>query len=272
MKKRVGLALVVCLLLSVVMLGCGDKAETPVAPEETSLADIQEKGYFVVGLDDAFPPMGFREEGTNQIVGFDIDLATEVASRLGVEARFQPVVWETIIEELNGGMIDLIWNGLTITPARQEQIAFTQPYMEDKQLIVVRKDSDISSKEDLAGKIIGLQAGSSAYDAVEADAETFDSLEEIMQFGGNDEALMDLAAGRLDAVVVDEVVGRYYIAKRADDYTILEDNFGVEEFGVGLRQSDQSFIDAVQQALDGMKADGTSLIISQKWFGDNVIK
>jgi len=281
MKKKLAFLLLLCFSLGMALGGCSsnqsNKNDKNPAPQQEAAKDdsfqkIKDKGYFIVGLDDAFPPMGFREEGTNNIIGFDIDLATEAAKRMGVEVKFQPVVWDTIIEELNSGKIDVIWNGLTITEERKEKIAFTKPYIEDKQIIVVQNGSAIKGKSDLAGKKVGLQAGSSARKALEKDEATFKSLGEVVEFTSNDEALLDLKAGRLDAVVVDEVVGRYYIAKKPGDYAVLEDHFGLEEFGVGLRKNDQAFLAELQKVLDDMKADGTSAEISQKWFGENIIK
>lgn len=255
------------------MIGCGSSESDVSAPgEDTSWTDIQDQGYFVVGLDDAFPPMGFRELGTNDIIGFDIDLAKAVAERMGVGVEFQPVIWDTAIEELNGHKVDVIWNGLTITEDRKAKIAFTDAYVGDKQIIVIQKASDIETKADLADKIVGIQAGSSAIEAVQRDAATYESIAEMVEFGSNDEALLDLASGRLDAVVVDEVVGRYYIAQKPDDYKVIEDNFGEEEFGVGLRQTDTAFLAELQKALDEVKADGTATEISEKWFGEDITK
>ncbi|HZJ85449.1 MAG TPA: amino acid ABC transporter substrate-binding protein [Syntrophomonadaceae bacterium] len=269
MKRKIALILVLCLSLGVFMVGCGG-SDSDV--EDNSWIDIQDKGYFVVGLDDAFPPMGFRETGTNEIVGFDIDLAKEAAERLGVEVKFQPVVWESAIEELNGHKVDVIWNGLTITESRKKQFAFTAPYIEDKQLIVVQNGSQITNKADLEGKTVGIQAGSSAIEAVQKDAETYESIGEMVEFGGNDEALLDLAAGRLDAVVVDEVVGRYYMSKKPGEYDILTEHFGLEEFGVGLRLTDQAFLAELDKVLSEMKADGAAAEISNEWFGEDITK
>ncbi len=276
MKKKLALVLILCLSLSL-MFGCGGAADKEPAPDkdvaaDESLTKIEDKGKFIVGLDDAFPPMGYREEGTNEIIGFDIDMAKEVASHMGIEVEFQPVIWDTIIEELNGGNIDLIWNGMSITPERQKKIIFSEPYLDNAQIIVVQKGSAVKTKADLADKTIGLQGGSSAMDAVKADPATFDSFGELIEFASNDEALLDLAAGRLDAVVVDQIVGRYYIAKKADVYDVLEEDFGAEEFGVGFRKDDVAFRDKVQATLEEMKADGTSTKISEKWFGADIVK
>ncbi len=278
MKRKLAVILLLCFSLTMLVTGCSSQASkddsktTPAPAADKSWQEIKDQGYFTLGLDDAFPPMGFREEKTNEIVGFDIDLAKEAAKRMGVEVKFQPVIWDTVIEELNNGNIDVIWNGLSITPERQEKIAFTKAYIADKQIIVVKKDSKLSDKKALAGKKVGIQAASSAIAAVEKDAVTFKSLGELVQFDNNVDALLDLKSGRIDAVVVDEVVGRYYLAKHPDDYTVMKDNFGAEDFGVGLRKTDKTFLAELQKTLDAMKADGTSAKISEKWFGENIIK
>jgi len=272
LKRKLTLVLLLCFSAVLLLGGCGTGSENGGQAADDSWTKIKEQGYFTVGLDDAFPPMGFREEGTNEIVGFDIDLAKEAAKKMGVEVKFQPVVWDTVIETLNIGDIDVIWNGCTITPERLEQINFTKPYIGDRQIIVVQKGSSIATKKDLAGKVVGLQAGSSAKDAVEKDAATFESFGKLLEFTSNDEALLDLSTGRVDAVVVDEVVGRYYIAKKPDTYMVLTEHFGEEEFGVGVRKSDEAFLAELNKALDAMKADGTAAQISQKWFGEDIIK
>ncbi|MGB4373196.1 MAG: amino acid ABC transporter substrate-binding protein, partial [Halanaerobiales bacterium] len=176
---------------------------------DNSLDKIREKGKFVVGLDDTFAPMGFRDEEGN-LVGFDIDLARVTAERMGVEVEFKPVDWDGVILSLRSGMIDVIWNGLTITEERAKQINFTDPYMNNRQVIVVQMNSPIQTKADLAGKVVGLQMGSSSVNALYSDPELVQSLKDIRQYATNAEALMDLQIGRLDAVVVDEMHGRYY--------------------------------------------------------------
>ncbi|NLW92510.1 MAG: amino acid ABC transporter substrate-binding protein [Syntrophomonadaceae bacterium] len=276
MKRKLAVILVVCLALGLLIGGCSsDKAGTPNEPQTTndnSWNDIKEKGSFTLGLDDAFPPMGFRDE-KNNVVGFDIDLANEVAKRLGVKVEFQPIVWETKVEELNGGNIDVIWNGLSITEERKKQMLFSSPYISDRQIIVVTPDSAINGKADLAGKKIGIQADSSAIEAVMADETTYEAVKNnLLEFESNDLALRDLKGGGVQAVVVDEVVGRYYIGKHPGDYKILSDNFGVEDFGVGFRMTDKAFQEKMDQVLDEMKADGTAGKISVKWFGEDIIK
>ncbi|MGE5391251.1 MAG: amino acid ABC transporter substrate-binding protein [Deltaproteobacteria bacterium] len=275
MKKKVAVILAICLALGLLIGGCGSKAgtkEETKAPVDSSWTDIKEKGSITVGLDDAFPPMGFRDE-KNNIVGFDVDMAKEAAKRMGLKVEFQPIVWETKVEELNGGNIDVIWNGMTITDELKKQILFSTPYMSDHQIIVVTPDSAIKGKADLAGKEIGIQAGSSAIKAVESDKATYEVVKDnLREFESNDLALRDLKGGGVQAVVVDEVVGRYYISKHPGEYKILTDNFGTEDFGVGMRMTDKAFQAQLEKVLNQMKADGTAGKISKEWFGEDIIK
>jgi polar amino acid transport system substrate-binding protein len=270
MKKSTSL-LLVGLMASAFMVGCGKKEEpAPVAAPTPAPAPVVVKSI-VIGLDDHFPPMGFRDE-KNEIVGFDIDLAKEAAKRLGVEVTFKPIDWSAKEAELNGKRIDVLWNGLTITEERKANILFTKPYLENRQIIVVLDKSPVKAKAELKEKVVGVQDGSSAIDAVNRDAETAKSLKELKKFSDNVTALMDLSAGRLDAIVVDEIVGRYYVAKKPGEYRVLDENFGTEDFGVGTRKDDTELMGKIDKALDDMKADGTAATISTKWFGKDILK
>jgi len=266
MKKLTSL-LMLSLTAGVLLSGCGNKDSAPAAQSAAAPAMPTK---IVIGLDDNFPPMGFRNE-KNELVGFDISMAQEATRRMGIEAEFKPIDWSAKEAELNGKRVDMLWNGLTITEERKKNIAFTSPYMENHQIIVVPKSSTIKTKAELAAKVIGIQDGSSAIDAVQRDPIAA-SFKELKKFGDNVTALMDLSTGRLDAVVLDEVVGRYYTAKRPDDYAVLEDNFGTEEYGVGLRKDDSELLAGLQKALDEMKADGSAARISTEWFGKDIIK
>ena len=266
MKKLTSL-LMLSLTAGVLLSGCGNKDSAPAAQSAAAPAMPTK---IVIGLDDNFPPMGFRNE-KNELVGFDISMAQEATRRMGIEAEFKPIDWSAKEAELNGKRVDMLWNGLTITEERKKNIAFTSPYMENHQIIVVPKSSTIKTKAELATRVIGIQDGSSAIDAVQRDPIAA-SFKELKKFGDNVTALMDLSTGRLDAVVLDEVVGRYYTAKRPDDYAVLEDNFGTEEYGVGLRKDDSALLAGLQKALDEMKADGSAARISTEWFGKDIIK
>ena len=266
MKKLTSL-LMLSLTAGVLLSGCGNKDSAPAAQSAAAPAMPTK---IVIGLDDNFPPMGFRNE-KNELVGFDISMAQEATRRMGIEAEFKPIDWSAKEAELNGKRVDMLWNGLTITEERKKNIAFTSPYMENHQIIVVPKSSTIKTKAELAARVIGIQDGSSAIDAVQRDPIAA-SFKELKKFGDNVTALMDLSTGRLDAVVLDEVVGRYYTAKKPDDYAVLEDNFGTEEYGVGLRKDDSELLVGLQKALDEMKADGSAARISTEWFGKDILK
>lgn len=187
--------------------------ETKAPADDKSLEAIKSKGKFIVGLDDSYPPMGFRDE-KNEIVGFDIDLAKEVAKRMGVEVEFQPIDWDSKELELNAGKIDCIWNGMTITPDRVENMYFTKPYIANQQIIIVPASSGITTKAQLEGKIVGLQKGSSSLEALTSDP-IGEKVKDIVEYPDNVSAYMDLQAGRIDVFVVDSVVGRYVIAQNA---------------------------------------------------------
>jgi polar amino acid transport system substrate-binding protein len=263
MKNKFKL-LIVAMLSTVILTACGS---TPTA--DNSLNDIKEKKELIIGLDDNFPPMGFRDNN-GEIVGFDIDMAKEVGKRMGVKVTFKPVEWDGVILSLNNKDIDAIWNGLTITDKRKEQIAFSKVYLQNKQIIITSNNSNISKKSDLKGKTVGLQMGSSSESALAGDTELSSSLKDIKKYSNNTEALLDLNAKRIDAVIVDEVVGRYYVNKKPSDYKVLNENLGVEDYGVGIRKTDTSLTKEIDKLLEEMKTDGTSNTISKKWFGKDI--
>lgn len=179
---------------------------------DASLQYILDKGELILGLDETFPPMGYRD-ANGDIIGFDIDLATEVCSRLGVKLKLQPINWDSKEMELNGKTIDCIWNGMSITDERINGMNLSTPYIANKQIIIVKSDSGISTKADLAGKTVGAQQGSSAVDAISAEPDVKASFGSLNEYASNDEAFLDLKAGRIDVLVVDEVYGRYMISQ-----------------------------------------------------------
>ena len=264
-RRRLLLAMSAALVLA----ACTKSSDAP-APG-TDAGKAAAPTHMVIGLDDNFPPMGFRDE-KNQLVGFDIDFAREAASRMGIEVEFKPIDWNAKEAELIGKRVDALWNGLTITEKRKQNIAFTPPYMQNHQIIIVKRGSPIGNKTGLTGKVVGAQDGSSAVDAIEKDEATLKSMKTLKKYGDNVSVLLDLDAGRLDAAVLDEVVGRYYIAKKPDAYVVLDDNFGTEEYGVGLRKDDTALQQKLGAAIDAMKKDGKAGEISTRWFGKNIIQ
>ena len=224
---------------------------------------------FVLGLDDSFPPLGFRDS-ENKIVGYDIDLADEVCKRMGVQLVCQPIDWAAKEMELNTGKIDCIWNGFTMTEERVEAMSFTRPYLDNAQVVVVRSSSDIKTLADLKGKKVGVQAESSAVDAMNDTPDFTNSLKEVIEFKENITALNDLEIGQIDAVVMDQVVANYTIKTSGKDLVVLNDSLANEEYGIAFRKTQPELRDKVQSILDEMEADGTVAKISEKWFGTNL--
>lgn len=235
-----------------------------------AMVSCTQKTKLVVGLDENFPPMGFRDTDGN-LTGFDIEMAAEAGKRMGMEMEFQPIEWSAKELELSSERVDLLWNGFTITDKRKETILFTKPYLNNKQVIMVLDNSGIATKADLSGKIIGLQKESSAMDAVDADEATKKSFADIVEYEDNIMAFQDLKIGRINAVVIDEIVAKYYLANNETNIILLEEDFGDEEYGVGMRQKDTKLNKKLQDALDSMNADGTAAAISKKWFGEDIV-
>ncbi|MFR2457924.1 MAG: amino acid ABC transporter substrate-binding protein [Christensenellales bacterium] len=258
---------IVSLMLTVIMLLCSCVAFADVATDD-SYQKILDKGNLIMGLDDSFPPMGYRDEN-GDIVGFDVDVAREVCSRMGVELVLQPISWDAKVIELNSGNIDCIWNGFTITDELQEQLTFSEPYLANTQIIVVRNDSDAQTLSDLAGKSLGVQAGSSAVAALDANPDFRDSVT-VNEFKDNMTAMLDLENGGLDAVLVDVIVAGYYFSQHDCDLRQLDESLAAEEYGVGFRKDDLALVENVNRILNEMAEDGTLAEISTKWFDSDI--
>ena len=232
MKKLFAIAVVLTILVtSVFAQGASEAAG------DQSLEKIKAKGVFVLGLDDSFPPMGYRDEN-NEIVGFDIDLAKEVCKALGVELKCQPIDWAAKEQELATGQIDCIWNGFTKTEEREKSMTLSVAYVNNAQVIVVKSSSPINTIADLKGKVVGVQAGSSGEEAI-YDTEGFEeSVKEIVPFKDYLTALMDLEIGGVDAVVMDLLVANDNINRSGKDFRILDESLSAEEYVIGFRKGD----------------------------------
>lgn len=236
----------------------------------TTLADIKEKGELVIGLDDTFAPMGFRDaDGT--LVGFDIDLATAVCEKLGVIAKFQPIEWSAKEMELASGKIDCIWNGMSITPEREEGMSLSGAYLNNKIIVMTKEGVTVKDKADLANYNVGIQAGSSALETVQADDVWADIESNVSEYPTYDEVIMDINAGRLDCMIIDEVFGNYKNANLGGTLGTAGFDFGDDLYAVGFRKGDADLTAAVNEALASLAEDGTSAEISEKWFGKNIV-
>ena len=266
MKKL--LALCVLLVMSMGILGgcgsSGNEAAKPQAPKK-----------IVIGLDDNFPPMGFVDQD-NKIVGFDVDLAAEAAKRLKCEVEFKPIDWSSKEAELKSGRIDALWNGLEIMEKRKENMLFSEPYMDDRQMLfrAKGKNEDIKGEEGLKGKIVATQSGGgTAEDYLDNNQALQATFKEYKKYPDYIAAFMDLENGRIDAVFCDEIIGRYYMSKHPDKIEAVDKAIGpVSQFGIGFRKEDQARRDQVQKAMDDMRKDGTIAKIAEKWFGKDITK
>lgn len=261
--KRFLSAILLSLILCPLSLSCGSQDSD----------GIGYKKVYVIGLDEEYAPMGFRDD-TGEIVGFDVDLANEVARRLGIKFEFRPIEWSRKVEELNTRRIDLIWNGLDITPERQENILYSKPYLDNRQILLVKADSNFSihSPYDLAGKIVGTQAGSHSEIYVEHKDELKNSLKEFRTYGSFKTAFRDLESGAVDVLIVDEIVGRYEMSKVPEKFKALEVKIGSPtKIGIGFRMTDLTLRDDIQKVFNEMIKDGTAKEISEKWFQADLI-
>ena len=252
MKKFIA-ALLACASLVGVIAGCSASPDSK---------------KFVVGFDSEFPPMGFVDDQGNY-VGFDLDLAKEVANRLGMEYVAQPIAWDSKDQELESGNIDCIWNGFTIS-TREDKYTWTDAYMENDQVVVVRNGSDITSLADLAGAKVVVQKDSSGLAALEENATLTSTFAELVQVDTYLNAMMELESGSVDAIVMDEIVARYEIQTSGKDFVILDESVASETYGVGFLLGNTELRDKVQGALEEMAEDGTLAEISNRWFGSDV--
>lgn len=280
MKKKFVCAIMAAMM--VMLAGCGngsaeteakkatvqteDEQETAGQSKEAAMEETkEERTTLTVGFDAGFPPYGYMDDN-GDYVGFDLDLAQEVCNRNGWELIKQPIDWAAKDMELSSGTIDCIWNGFTIN-GREDAYTWSVPYVNNKQVIVVREDSGIQDQEGLAGKIVGVQQDSSALAALEEApgsdlAATFSSME---QYADYNTAFMDLEAGAIDALAVDIGVASYQIASRGEGYMILEDELASEQYGIGFLLGNETLKDAVEGTLMEMVEDGTFAEIVDKY-------
>ncbi len=250
MKKLVTILLTVA-LAATLLTGCGNDDKT-----------------FVVGFDAEFPPYGYQDDN-GEYVGFDLDLAAELCERNGWELVKQPINWDSKDMELDAETIDCIWNGFTMT-GRETEYTWTQAYIDNSQVFVVKADSGIATQADLAGKDVGVQADSSALAALENEeeggaaalAKTFGSL---TQYGDYNTGFMELESGVIDALAMDIGVAQYQIAERGDGYVMLEEKLATEQYAIGFKLGNTDLRDKVEKTLLEMAEDGTVLEIAKEY-------
>ena len=273
MKKRKGILGLLTLVGMAVMslAGCTQLASNPTVDNWDK---YQQQKSITVGFDNTFVPMGFEEKNGNY-AGFDIELAKYVSKKLGITVHFQPIDWDMKETELQNGTIDAIWNGYSATDERREKVAFTIPYMQNTQILVVKKTSGIHSVEDMTGKVLGAQNGSSGMLDFEEHPEVLKNRvkgEDADQYQSVNEAIIDLKNDRIDALLIDRVYADYYLTTEgiADEYDTIPSGFESESFAVGVRPADKKLLEALNEAFKELYQEGIFQQISKKWFGEDV--
>ena len=271
MKKKMVSILTAAFCASALLAGCGfaDTAKTSASSAGAASSSADGTTTFTVGFDAEYPPYGYMDDETGDYTGFDLELAQEVAKRLGLEYKAQPIAWDSKDMELESGNIDCIWNGFTMT-GREDDYTWTEPYMANQQVFVVANDSDINSQADLAGKIVEVQADSSAEAALKEAPELTATFKELLTTADYNTAFMDLEQGAVDAIAMDVIVAGYQIQQRNADFKILDDSLSEEEYGVGFKKGNTELRDKVQSTLEEMAEDGTLQEVSEKWFSKDV--
>ena len=265
------IALVLVSLLTLFLTACTQKASDP---KQDNWDKYQEQGSITIGFDNTFVPMGF-EEKNGQYTGFDIDLAQAVSEKLGFKVQFQPIDWDMKETELQNGTIDAIWNGYSATDERREKVAFSIPYMENQQVLVVKKSQQIHSVEDMKDKTLGAQAGSSGYLDFEAQPDLLKNRvkdQKANQYQSFNEALIDLKNDRIEALLIDRVYANYYLEAEGvlNDYNVFTVGLETEAFAVGARKEDTTLVKKINEGFSSLYKDGKFQEISQKWFGEDV--
>ncbi|MGI6071090.1 MAG: amino acid ABC transporter substrate-binding protein [Blautia sp.] len=272
MKKKLLCMLMAAAMIGTALTGCGqadEKTEEPAAdkeqtaeaaPEETQAGDTEAKAEgrtFTVGFDAEYPPFGYMDDG-GEYVGFDLDLAQLVCDNLGWKLEKKPVNWDSKDMELNSGTIDCIWNGFTIN-GREDDYTWSDPYLNNEQVMVVAADSGITKLADLAGKNVVVQAASAALEALNNDdnkdlTASFASLTENPDYNT---AFMNIDSGAADAVAVDVGVATYQLAQRDEGkYVILDEPIQSEQYGIGFKKGNEELRDQVWAEVKKLYEEG----------------
>lgn len=274
MKRATGFAAVLMAAAMVfTMAGCGSSKDADTsAKKETKTEDSKDQEnsdkQFIVGFDAEYPPYGYKDDN-GEYVGFDLDLAQEVCARNGWELVKQPIDWDSKDMELNSGSIDCIWNGFTMT-GREDDYTWSKPYVDNSIVVVVKEGSGIEKKEDLAGKVVAVQADSSGLAALTDEEDNEENLKlaasfsDLQQVADYNTAFMNLEAGAVDAIVVDIGVADYQLESRTG-FAMLDDKIRTEQYAVGFKLGNEELRDQVQSTLDEMVKDGTFDDIAKKW-------
>lgn len=269
MKNIIVILFVQFFLFAAVSCRKQNNTSAPVLEDDKSLENVIEKGSFIIGFDDSFPPLGFYDKD-GKIAGYDIDLAREVSFRLGVELVCKPIVWKEKDNELNSGNVDCLWSGFSLTEMRSDLMSCTKPYLNNNYIVLVNEDSAYNNLKSLFGKSIGYQAGSTVSQVFDKDIEIKKLLARKIPFSDNIIAVNALKNNEIDAIVIDFLFANYLIHYEKIPLRIIDSILFEEKYGIAFKKENLKLRDEVQKKLDDMEVDGTVERISEKWFGRNL--
>ncbi len=256
MKKIIVLVLSLALAVSM-FAGCAPKETELPSGGEDPVTDslLGADGVFTVGFDQEFPPFGYVGED-GEFTGLDLELAKELASRLGWNIELQPIDWDAKDFELESGTIDCIWNGFTMNN-RENGYTWSVAYYDNTQVFIVKTDSGITSFAGLAGKTVEVQKDSSALAALNGNTELKDSFAQLIEISDYNTAFMDLEMGSCDAVAIDAGVANFQIKGRESEFRVVDEVISTEQYGIGFLLGNDALRDAVEAELLAMAEDGT---------------
>ncbi len=258
------LALATALVVGLMAAGCGEKKEETKGEEkkEATVTTIQ-KGKLLMGSDTTYPPFeSIGDDGKPE--GFDVDIANELAKRLGLELEIISTAWDGIIPGLKADKYDIIMSAMTITDERLEEIDFSDPYIDSNQSIAVKKgNTEIKGEADLAGKVVGVQVDTTG----QFTAEKIPGIKEIRKYDTIILAFQELELGRIDAILNDYPVNAYMSKMRGQTEVVATIKTD-EQYGIGIRKGNDQLKKAIDKALAEMKKDGSYDKIFEKWFGE----
>lgn len=290
MKKKVLCTMLSCAMVVTLLAGCGSKKDAAQESQEPKTEDAAEDGAakdaaeepagdaaedkaasgdkttFTVGFDAEYPPYGYMDEN-GEYTGFDLELAQAVCDLEGWELVKTPIAWDSKDMELNSGSIDCIWNGFTMN-GREDDYTWSDPYVDNSQVMVVSESAGIASLSDLAGKIVGVQAASAALTLLqdeEGQKELADTFGQLQEFADYNSAFVELQAGSIDAIAMDIGVAQYQIKSRGEGFMIMDEKLNTEQYAIGFKKGNEELRDKVNADLQKLLADGTFDELAEKY-------
>ena len=253
MKKTALILALLILLTSVSLASCTKKIQTVFEPAGTSAGTLK------LGFDASYPPYGYLDTETNQYAGFDIEFAKLVCNKLNLTLELVPIDWNSKDKELNSGNIDCIWNGFTYE-SRENDYEWSDRYLDNTIVVMVKADSGISTLADLSGKAVSVQSGSSGESALknnEALVGTFKN-GKYLTCPDYTQGFNELKAGSFEALVIDEAVANYLVSGQSD-YKILTETVNREQYGVGFKKGNTTLCSKINSTMKEIASDGSTL-------------